>query len=374
MDRNLKKQIKVFIIEDSPVALKILKRVLESSQDIKIVGTANNGVAALEQIPLLKPDLICTDLVMSKMDGLEFTKTLMSTFPLPILVISESVNTNDNKKITQLKEAGVLDIFPKPETGFIQDYEKQANSLISKIKILAGVKVFTKRNPNQQTNPLTSKNTITINSLEVTSPERPKVFKPNKNLHYQVIGIGMSTGGPKAIEQILKQLPANFPLPIICTQHISTGFLSGLITSLNLATALQVKIAQIGETPQPGIVYFAPENYHLEIRENKKFAYSSADPVDNHRPSATVMLNSLAQFYGNTTVGIILTGMGRDGAAGMAEVKQKGGLTIAQDEASSIIFGMPKEAIKLGVVEQIMPLSSIAPFLIEQVKISTKIS
>ena len=351
-----KEKIRVFIVEDSPVALNILSRILQSSQKIEVVGTATNGMTALKQIPRLKPQVICTDLVMSKMDGWEFTKQLMATFPLPILVISDSSQTEDAAKVARLKDLGVLDVFPKPATGFIQDYERQSAALIAKIKILAGVKVFTKRN--------SSKPEQNLSRLAIATPAPTK---PVSYHQYQIIGIGMSTGGPKAIEDIVSQLPPNFPVPIVCTQHISIGFLNSFIASLNSATSLTVKVASIGELPQPGTVYFAPENYHLEIDESGKFVYSAADPIDSHRPSITIMLKSLARYYGNSAMGILLTGMGRDGVAGMTAIWQKGGMTIAQDEASSIIFGMPKEAISLGVVRKILPLSKIAPFLLSQV-------
>ena len=364
MIQDLKPKIKVFIIEDSPVALKILKQILESSQEIEVVGTATNGIVALEQILLLKPHLVCTDLVMSKMDGLEFTKHLMSTFPLPILVISESVNLNKDDMISQLKEAGVLDIVPKPQRGFIQDYEHQAKSLINKIKLLSGVKVFTKKNNIK-------KPKLELKVRQNTSLSHIENIQEKEKYLYDIVGIGMSTGGPKAIEEILKYLPAKFPLPIVCTQHISIGFLSGLVDSLSSITALRVKIAKIGEKPQPGTVYFAPERYHLEISKSGKFVYSIAEPVENHRPAVTVMLQSLAQVYGSKTIGVILTGMGRDGAEGMIAIQQQGGLTIAQDEKTSVIFGMPKEAIELGAVKQILPLSQIGAFLLETVKLNS---
>ncbi len=347
--------IKVFLVEDSPVALTILQRVLNSASGIKVVGTAKNGVIALEEIPLLKPDIVCTDLLMGKMDGLELTRQLMATYPIPILVISQVVTNNDTQKIGQLLEAGVLDVFPKPKTGFIQDYEKQQEGLIQKIKLLSGVKVFSKSNKSLV--------------LPEIKPEPPIEFKYNNHLvsntNYKIVTIGVSTGGPQALRTIFQSLPNNFPLPIVCIQHISEGFLSSLINWLNGDSLLKIKVAENGEFPLPGKVYFAREGYHLELDSQGRFIYSNAPPINNHRPSVNHTFNSIAQFYGKNTIAILLTGMGRDGASGMEKLYRIGAMTIAQDEATSIIFGMPKEAIDLGVVRKVLPLSRIPTFLIQ---------
>lgn len=347
--------IKVFLVEDSPVALNILQRILNSSSDIEVVGTAQNGIDALKQIYLLKPNVVCTDLLMGKMDGLELIKSLMSEFPLPILVISDVVAANDTQTIEQLLEAGVIDVFPKPKTGFIKDYEKQQNDLVSKLKIISGIKVFTKRKDSDRHN------------INFTKNQTYKLSNKTNITDYKIVAIGVSTGGPKAIQQIINQLPADFPLPIVCTQHISVGFLNSLISWLSIETKIKVKIAQIGEQPLPGILYFAPEHYHLEIDRRGRFAYSSSPAINNHRPSVTAMFQSLAQFYGSSVIAILLTGMGRDGVAGMQEVYRCGGLTIAQDKDSSVIFGMPQEAINLGIVNQVLSLEQIAPFLLSKV-------
>lgn len=349
--------IKVFLVEDSLVALNILQRILNSASDIEVVGTAQNGIDALKQISLLKPNVVCTDLLMGKMDGLELIKNLMSEFPLPILVISDVVAANDTQRIGQLLEAGAVDVFPKPKTGFIQDYEKQKHNLVNKLKILSGVRVFTKRNQ--------------LNSSPTKIDNKPyqngQLFSNIDITNYQIVAIGVSTGGPKAMQQIIRQLPADFPLPIVCTQHISVGFLNSLISWLSIESRIKIKIAQIGEKPLPGTLYYAPEHYHLEIDYRGRFAYSQSPAINSHRPSATIMFQSLAQFYGKWIIGILLTGMGQDGVIGMQEIYQRGGLTITQDEDSSVIFGMPKEAIKLGVVKQVLPLEKIAPFLLSQV-------
>ena len=357
----MKAAIKVFLVEDSPIALNILQRVLTSSLDIEVVGTATNGISALKQIPVVKPDVVCTDILMGKMDGLELTKKLMAEFPLPILVISDVVTENHTEKIGELLEAGAVDVFPKPRTGFIEDYQKQQQDLICKLKILAGVRVFTKRN-------YSFNSAIEKPLYESDFKTKPVAIEGKSDRKYQIIAIGVSTGGPKAIQEITKNLPANFPIPIVCTQHISIGFLDSLISWLSSSIKLKVKVAEINETPRSGTFYFAPEKYHLEIDSSGNFCYSQSSPINNHRPSATIMMHSVAKFYGSSAIGILLTGMGKDGVLGMQEIYRCGGLTIAQDAASSVIFGMPQEAIKLGIVRQVLPLKKIAPFLLERVQ------
>lgn len=343
---------KVLLVEDSLVALEILKKILSSSPEINIVGTASNGKEALAMIAKVQPQVICTDLHMKEMDGLEFTKQVMANFPRPILVISNSVQKEDNQTIFQLLQAGAIDVFPKPTSGELTDYQQVKQELITKIKILSGVSVFTRPQPKTIINP--DRTTTTRRLMDITTPIR-------------VVTIGSSTGGPQALYKIFNQLPANFPAPIICTQHISQGFLQGLVDWLNVESQLKIKIAQVGESPLGGNIYFAPENYHLELDSRSKFIYSNSPPVDGHCPSVTVTFKSVVKSYGRATTGILLTGMGRDGAAGMQAIAQLGGTTIAQDEKSCIVFGMPKEAIALGAVQHVLSIDDIAPWLLTNI-------
>lgn len=343
--------ISVLLVEDSPVALEILDRLLASSPDIKVVGKARNGKEAIELIPKLQPKVICTDLHMKEMDGLELTKQVMANHARPILVVSTSVQKSDTNTIFELLQAGAVDVFPKPNTGLASDYEQVKRDLINKIKVLSGVTVFTKR----QTPPI------------VVSPLNSPVFPVDKTKAIRVITIGASTGGPQALHKILAQLPANLPVPVICIQHISQGFLQGLVNWLDSESLVKVKIASNGEIPQPGTVYFAPDKNHLELDAQGKFIYSSSLPVDGHCPSVTVTFKSVAKFYGRAAMSILLTGMGRDGASGMQYISDAGGITIAQDEKTCVVFGMPSEAISLGVVQHVLPIQDIAPLLLTKI-------
>ncbi|MCP6763138.1 MAG: chemotaxis-specific protein-glutamate methyltransferase CheB [Fischerella sp. CENA71] len=343
--------IRVLLVEDSQIALVLLKRILTSSPQIEVVGEACTGLEALELIPKVEPDVICTDFHMPHMNGLELTTEVMALYPRPILVISVSVQTDDSKNIFQLLEAGAVDIFPKPTIGLVGDDEEFKQELINKIKILSGVKVFRKkRKLGTKTQNFQAASFAALSSKSLVKPK--------------LVAIGASTGGPQALKEIFTKLPLDFSLPVICVQHIYLGFLQGLIDWLAVDCRLPIQIAQLGDTPKPGRIYFPPEQQHLELDQKGRFIYSDSPPVAGHRPSVTVTFASVAKFYGQACVGILLTGMGRDGAEGMQAIAQAGGFTIAQDEASSVVFGMPKAAVELGAAQQVLPIQAIAPRLL----------
>ncbi|BAZ27513.1 response regulator receiver modulated CheB methylesterase [Kalymmatonema gypsitolerans NIES-4073] len=351
------RQKKVVLVEDSPVALEILQRLLNSSPEVAVVGTARDGEEGLEVITKTQPDVICTDLMMENMDGLELTKRVMAQDPRPILVISNFVQNTDIDTIFRLLQAGAADIFPKPTTGSPTDYEKIRAALIAKIKVLSSMKVAAK--PQQEKQPLTPPGSPTTSgsSLKAETPVT------NVTLSFRVICIGASTRGLQAIQKILGKLPADFPLPIICTLHVGEGVLSKLVDWLSLECKLRIKVAEIGESPEPGTVYFAPEKNHLELDSRGKFIYSRAVPGEKHCPSITVMFKSMASFYGKTTAGVLLTGLGHDGVQGLQAISQVGGLTIAQDD-NGVAFGMVKEALALGAAQHLLPIEDIPPFLL----------
>ncbi|MBE0627928.1 MAG: chemotaxis-specific protein-glutamate methyltransferase CheB [Burkholderiales bacterium] len=330
--------IRVLLVDDSPLSMELVRRLLAGASEIQVVGTASNGVEALELIPKVRPDVICTDLHMPIMDGLELTRTLMAQNPLPILVLSVSVQAEQERNIFDMLDAGALDILAKPRGGIESDFGIIAYDLIRKIRILAGVKVMRRRAPGVRP----------AQPLPELAASRPGI-----------IGIGASTGGPQALETILGYLPADFPLPLVCVQHIAEGFMQGLVSWLAGSCRIRVRAAVEGERPLAGTAYFPPNERHLEIDETGAFRCSGALPSGGHRPSVDIAFSSLARCYRAAAAGVLLTGMGQDGAQGMLDIARAGGLTIAQDEASSVVFGMPRRAIELGAARHVLPLEQI---------------
>jgi two-component system chemotaxis response regulator CheB len=342
-------------VDDSIITLAVLRRILARAPEIQVVGTATNGKEALDMIPSVQPDVICTDLHMPVMDGLEFTRAVMKSFPRPILVLSISVQKEQTANIFKLLEAGAIEVMAKPRGTEMASHELDAQELIGKIKILAGVVVLRKHLKEPMASPVK-------HNLPLIKAALPGI-----------VGIGASTGGPQAFQEILSHLPGNFPVPLICIQHISEGFMQGLLDWLAPQCKLKIMPAVIGILPQPGTVYFPRENTHLILDSQGRMECSNAPLYDGHRPSISVTFKSLAQLYGKSAAGVLLTGMGRDGVDGMRAIVQAGGTTIAQDEESSIIFGMPKEAIAADAARYVLPLPEVAPALLKLLNLKTSI-
>lgn len=334
--------IRVLMVDDSPLALHVMQRLLSRAPDIQVVGTAQNGREALPMVTALGPDVICLDLNMPVMSGLDFTRQVMATSPRPILVVSVAVEPGMPGVFTLL-QAGAVDVLPKPTVLQIND-DKLAAELIAKIRVVAGVKVFRR------------------GQVPVASAPPPGSIQPRGAA--RLVVVGASTGGPEAYRHVLAPLPAHFSLPLVCVQHIGREFLAEMLAWLGTATRLKVGQAAGGEVPRPGRAYFAPADAHLEFDRQGRFVLSHAPPLDGHRPSVTATMNSAAGQFGHGAVGVLLTGMGRDGAAGMVSIAKAKGVTIAQDEATSVVYGMPAAAVALGVVQHVLPLDQIARALV----------
>src|SRR3989338_2315134 len=249
--------IRVLLIDDSPLVLHILQRMLSRFPEIQVVGTAANGREALDLLPALNPDVICVDLHMPVMNGLEFTRAAMESYPRPILAVSVSVEPG-SPNIFRLLEAGAVDILPKPRDILGADMDKLANELASKIRILAGVRGFRRHN----------------NNAPAAKPAAKPAVMPRPQAALRMVGIGASTGGPQALREILGSLPAKFPLPVVCVQHIGSSFLGEMVMWLAEVCPLPVRKAVHGETPQPGVIYFAPGDAHLELDNGERFMLS----------------------------------------------------------------------------------------------------
>lgn len=396
--------IRVLLVEDAPVVLLLLQRMLANADGIEVIGTACNGKEALDLIPRLNPDVICTDLHMPEMDGWALTSEVMQRFPRPILVLSASVQASDTENVFRVLDAGAVDVLAKPVGGITVDREILERELLEKIRVLAGVVVFSRHgspvrarsaSPSTSTPPSTdhTSHPPRLNSHAHPTPKTAPttLIKPTTGRQptpppqtrtatmsgipapqqppSRILAIGASTGGPQALSTILAALPAKFPVPILCTQHISQGFLGGLVRWLDADCAVTVKIAQAGERAQSGHVYFAPEAAHLTIDRSGILRCIKGDLRDGHCPSVTVLFESVAQSFGRRATGVLLTGMGRDGAAGLLEMARQGATTIAQDESSCVVFGMPKEAIALNAAKLILPLNQIAATVMQQIAV-----
>ncbi|MGD1902120.1 MAG: chemotaxis-specific protein-glutamate methyltransferase CheB [Geitlerinemataceae cyanobacterium] len=384
--------IRVLLVEDAPVVLLLLERMLAAATDIKVVGTAANGKEALELIPQLDPQVICTDLHMPEMDGWELTDEIMNRFPRPILVLSASVQADETENVFRAFEAGAVDILPKPFAGMNDEREHLERELLSKIRVLAGVVVFSRHGtPVRTTSAPVSRlpfarpdSAITCqpasepasppDSKPAPAPDPPPTLQASVSPtatdraqcpSRQIVTIGASTGGPQALSKIFKALPADFPAPILCTQHISHGFLAGLVDWLDADCALSVRVARAGERAEAGRIYFAPETAHLAIDRSGILRCVPGDPRDGHFPSVTVMFEAVARAFRDRATGVLLTGMGRDGASGLLEIAQNGGRTIAQDASSCVVFGMPKEAIALQAAQRVLPIDEIGEALVQ---------
>ncbi len=335
------KQIRLLLVDDSPVALLLLRRAVTQDPQIVVVGTARDGAEALRLVRELKPDVVSTDLHMPIMNGLELTQRIMAECPCPVLVCSTAVQSDNAGTVFDLLQAGALDVFPKPRTGLEGG---NFSELIRKIKVLAGVTVFRNRRP-------------------ISGTSSPAIHANLSESKPRAVVIGASTGGPGALQTLFQAIPGDFPLPILCVQHIAADFAKGLISWLADQSNLTVAFATAGEKFRPGSILFpAPGTNLLVSRSGMVELQPLAE--DSVGPSVDMTMNSVASVYGSGAIGVLLTGMGSDGAQGMLAISQAGGMTIAQNAQTSVIFGMPERAIALGAVQSVLPLGEIAPTLL----------
>jgi len=342
--------IRVLVADDSPLMCKLLTTVMNADPQILVVAAANNGKEAVELVPRLQPDIITMDMDMPVMDGLEATKQIMAYHPTPILIVSSSVFKLGMEKVFKAISHGALDVIDKSELEFIGD-KKCGETLIAKIKFLTSARVMDQ-------------------SLVKFRHERSIVDlkAPKKKVSDKIVAIVASTGGPQALLEILQRLPEDFPCGIVIVQHITSGFLSGLVDWLAKECNIQVKIGEDSEEIRPGVAYIAPDSFHMRIKEGGKISLSDEPANNGHRPSGDVLLESVAKTYGKGGVAAILTGMGRDGAMGMKAIKQSQGITVAQNEESCVVFGMPNAAIEMKVIDKVLPLERIAEEIVLMVR------
>jgi len=340
-------KLNVLVVEDSPTMRRLLVRAVNAAEDMQVIGEATNGQDAVSMTKRLHPGVIMMDLVMPVMDGLTATREIMRQQPTPIVVVSASLEQFETDIAFEAVSAGALMVLQKPVGPQDPDHGPQMADLLNTLRAMSAVRVI-----HHHARPTVSKAPV----VEIAAPPQPA----NGIIEPRIVGIASSTGGPAALCEIIKQLPADFPLPIVIVQHIAPDFVSSLASWLASVTPLRVTIAEENDQPVPGCVYLAPGGAHLRMNGGGRFAFSPSPATSLHIPSCDVFLESVAQTYGAEAIGVILTGMGADGANGMLELYRAGAYTIAQDEASCVVFGMPRETIERGAARQILPLSLIA--------------
>ena len=336
-------KIRVLIVDDSLVAREMLAQILATDDCIEVVGMARDGSEAVDAVANLKPDLITMDIHMPRMDGLVATERIMAYTPTPILVVSSSVHGEGIGRAFDALEMGALEVIKKPEPRDWADLERIGQEIIKRVRVLSQVRVITHirgRRPR-------------VSTMEVPRGDLPSASTRS------IVAIGSSTGGPSALLAILGRLQPTFPVPIVIAQHIAEGFVPGLASWLDSGCQIPVKLAVDGRDAHPGTAYLASTGSNL-VMDGSVTRFEEPLTGELYVPSADTLFHSVARCYRSRAVGVILTGMGSDGAQGLKAMSENGAATIAQDEESSTVFGMPKAAVENGAVQRVVAIHEIA--------------
>lgn len=340
--------IRVLVVDDSATVRELLVRIFQSDPEFRVVGVARNGQEAVALTGQLRPDVITMDIRMPHMDGFQATKKIMRQFPTPIVVVSASVEAEDLRIAFNAIRAGALTVVEKPTGPADQAFESIRSRLLTTVRLMAGVKV--------------------VRRWATDVLRRPQVSLPPRvpgRTETALVAMAASTGGPGALYQVLRGLPADLPVPVVVVQHIAAGFGQGLVDWLAGSCKVRVATAQHGAPLQAGQVLVAPDHSHLLVGGDGRVRLRPRAGERDLCPSADLLFASAAEAMGRKTLGVIMTGMGRDGVEGLKQLKAAGGRVVAQDESSCVVFGMPREAIAAGVVDQVVPLEQIAAAIVQ---------
>jgi two-component system chemotaxis response regulator CheB len=373
--------IRVVVVDDSALMRRVITELLEQDRLIRVVGTACNGREAIDVVQKLRPDIVTMDVRMPVMDGVATTEHLMAYCPTPILVLTASLAHYDVDITFRMLGAGALEVIEKPSGNDLLALDRAGRSLIRRIKVLARVKVVTHlrgrrktgdgRAPSQDDRMTPQKPAHRQSATAARDLVRHPVGQPPHQTapssavepDFALIVIGASTGGPRVVSQLLAQLPGDLRAAVLVVQHIAAGFSVGMTEWLAHTSKLPVRLAYEGQVLQPGQVLIAPDQRDLLMLQGGR-VHLSDNPLLVQRPSIDISMQAAAEVFGPRAIGVLLTGMGRDGAYGMLTIKRANGYTIAQDEATSTIFGMPRAAIQLGAASEVLPASQIAERLV----------
>jgi two-component system chemotaxis response regulator CheB len=328
--------IRVLVVEDSPTVRELLIQILCSDPAIEIVGTAETGEEALEAVGRTRPDIITMDVHMPRMNGFDATRRIMETHPTPIVIVSGAADATDTAKAFRAIESGALAVLRKPAGAGHPEHEQSTAELVSTVKLMSEVKVVRRWPRCRQTEAVPLAPLCGEIRLQATQSQA------------RIVAIGASTGGPPVLQTILAALPRNFPMPVLIVQHIAAGFTQGLVEWLAQSSSLPVHVPIDGQSVLSGNVYVAPDGLHMAVGADGHVQLRSDEPENGLRPSVACLFRSVAKTYGSSAVGVLLTGMGKDGAWELKLMKDQGAVTIAQDRETSVVHGMPGEAIRLG--------------------------
>ena len=343
------KKIRVLIIEDSRVIATLLNHIISNDPELEVVGIAHSGEEGIRSVANLKPDVISMDIRLPGIDGLKTTSIIMTENPTPIVVISESIEDPGLNIAMNALKVGALSVLEKPVNFENENYERIAEKIVTQLKIMSDVKVI-----RQNLSWINKKTELPI--IEETD------MVVNLSIDYKVMGIVASTGGPNAILEVLNGLGDSFNIPIVCVQHITESFMDSFINWLNLNTHFTVQKVDYREKLLPGHVYLSSKPQHLLVDKNYVYI-QDGPPVHSQKPSGSILFKSIAETFREKSIGILLTGMGEDGADTLKDIKDQGGLTISESEKTSIVFGMPKVAIENNAVSFILDLDKIPIFI-----------
>lgn len=349
--------INVLIVEDSSAMQMMLRNILESDPGIRVAAAVGSGEEALRYLARdsQRVDIVTMDIVMPGMDGFTATRSIMETTPLPIVVVSAAYKPGEAENSFKAIDAGAVAIIEKPVISTHPDYPRISVEMIETVKVMSEVKVVTRF---ARRRPFKSLTDTDFAILAGGGEDHCGDIEP------KLVVMGASTGGPPVVRQVLAQLPPGFPAPILVAQHIKTGFLDGMAKWLDSGISLPVRVPMAGEPCLPGHVYLAPDNVQMGISSGKRILLERDGPETAHQPSVNHLFRSAARYCAPETVAILFSGMGDDGAHALKELKDNGAMTIAQDEASCVVFGMPGEAVKLGAACHVLPPEGIAALLV----------